>query len=134
MNIFQIFAIGLFCFILFQIYEFFINIDNIKNFNSNYFNLQFGSGNFVNIDTTVIDPNDFELNVKNKFRCELYDNLFVIISIKGFLSNNKLNLNLFFIDEGNCINSLFNLNNYILYDACQIDSNSKDCKFILSKI
>jgi hypothetical protein len=137
MNIFYLLAVCLLSFVLFEIWQFYSNYNNITNFNSTYYNLQYGTGTFTTIDPNTTDPNDFVNNVQQKFRCVLdpTDNLYYAFSIYGYYSNSALTRSLNFNTQNACLNYTFlNTNLKIIYNACYVYRSGYDCEFILKNI
>lgn len=130
-------AVSLLSFVLFEIWQFYSNYNNIINFNSTYYNLQYGTGTFVNIDNNIIDPNDFVTDIQQKFRCvkDISNNLYYSFSIYGYYSNNALSRSLNFSTLDSCLNYTFSNNTTkIIYNACSINPSGSDCSFISSNL
>lgn len=137
MNILYILSACLLSFVLFEIWQFYSNYNNIINFNTNYYNLQYGTGSFTNIDPNTYDPNDFITSIQQKYRCILdpSDSFYYAFSIYGYYSNDVMSRSLTFKTLNNCTNYSFNNTyNKIIYNACTLNPNSTDCLFIRNNL
>jgi hypothetical protein len=135
MNIFHLLGVSLLSFILFEIWQFYSNYNNIINFNKTYYNIQYGIGAFVNIDPNTNDPNDFITNIQQKFRCVSdNDNKYYTFSINGYYSNDAFSRTLNFNTLNSCINYTFGNSIKTIYNACLLNPFGSDCIFVQNNI
>ena len=137
MNILYLLAVCLLSFVLFEIWQFYSNYNNIVNFNRTYYNLQYGSGTFTNIDPNTTDPNDFANNTNQKFRCvkDQTNNQYYSFSTYGYYSNDTLTRSLPFNTLNSCLYYTFSSSTIkIIYNACLINPTGSDCNFILQNL
>lgn len=90
--IFMIIFICCFCFIIFQLYELFLNYDYIVKFNDKYKKYEYyGTPSYNYVDKSKYDPNDNETNVDNKWRCyfEVTNSKWYGVSSLGLILENK---------------------------------------------
>lgn len=135
MNIFILFAICSFVFVLFQMYEYSNNYQSIINFIKNYKSLKYGTSGYVNIDPNTSDPNDFVTDAKLKYRCVNKMNTYLILSVNGYYSTSVTSNTLVFSSITSCINYLFNTNSIkLIYNPCITNPAGAECVFIQNNI
>ncbi|AUI80688.1 hypothetical protein [White-tailed deer poxvirus] len=122
------------CLIFFQGYSIYKNYDNIKEFNNAHSVLEYSKTvNVISLDRSVQDPNDQIYDVKQKWRCNKFENDYVSISIFGFKSDGN-NIRKFRTLE-DCINYTFSESTHSnIFNPCVSpnDPKSKECIFLKS--
>ncbi|AWU47163.1 IMV MP/virus entry [Sea otter poxvirus] len=122
------------CVILIQSYSIYENYDNIKEFNLENAALEYSkSTGGSRTDRRVYDPNDNVYDVKQKWRCEKRNQLYLSVSIFGFLSDDRNTIK-YFTSKDECI--LYTFTNRIftdIFNPClPPNEGSDDCKFLKS--
>lgn len=115
-------------FLIFNLWYLYENFDYICEYNNKYKNLVYVKG--PNLIYEKFNFNDSLQISENKFRCKEIDGKFYSFSKRGFRSNDSSFLNLSWDNLKDCIYRTFNDDVFIIYDACMLNSESKDCKLL----